>query len=86
MPLTPLNLDKLQLWIDIGRIDPSKPIDLKVLYDSGVAQKFKHGVKLLANVRDFLSFVYFTIFFLLKIDTISLSLSLSLYFCLNYNQ
>lgn len=50
--ITPLNLDKLQMWVAMGRLDSSQPITLKHLYDSNVCGKFKDGVKLLATVRD----------------------------------
>ena len=49
--ITPLNLDKLQMWVAMGRLDSSQPITLKHLYDSNVCGKFKDGVKLLATVR-----------------------------------
>ena len=47
----PLNLNQLQHAIDTGRIDPSQPITLKTLKDSGIVRRFHDGVKLLANVR-----------------------------------
>ena len=47
----PLNLSKLQLWIDSGRIDPDKPINMYTLHQSGVVSRhIKHGVKLLGGV------------------------------------
>lgn len=45
-----LNLSKLQLWIDTGRIDPTKPITMKTLLDSGCLSHIKHGVKILSEV------------------------------------
>jgi len=48
-PLDSLNLDRLQYWISTGRIDPEKPITMKVLRDSACVTGFKHGVKLLAR-------------------------------------
>eukprot|EP00753_Platysulcus_tardus_P008290 PLAT15876.1.p1 GENE.PLAT15876.1~~PLAT15876.1.p1 ORF type:complete len:255 (-),score=82.66 PLAT15876.1:147-869(-) len=48
-PLTPLNLSKLQRWIDTGRIDGDAEITLKTLADSGIVGRFKHGVKLLSR-------------------------------------
>lgn len=50
----PLNLEKLLLWIQDGRIDTSKPITMKVMYDSGLLGDFKSldGVKLLAKGYD----------------------------------
>lgn len=46
----PLNLNRLQYFIDSGRIDPSKPINMYTLYWSGAVGKIEHGVKLLADV------------------------------------
>jgi large subunit ribosomal protein L15 len=46
-----LNLDRLQLWIDQGRIDPKKPITLRELNSSRCTHGLKDGVKLLAKVR-----------------------------------
>ncbi len=48
--LEPLNLEKLQLWIDTGRIDTSKKITMKTLLDVGILSKIENGVKLLAKV------------------------------------
>jgi hypothetical protein len=47
-----VNLDRLQLFIDMGRIDASKTITLKDLVDSGLVtcSRVKHGIKLLGNV------------------------------------
>lgn len=55
-PLRPLNLGRLMEWIKQGRIDDKQVITLKVLFDSGVAGKFKHGVKILADVCCFFWF------------------------------
>lgn len=49
--MEPLNLGRLQQWIDAGRIDTSRVITMKDLYDSGVVTKIRFGVKLLADVR-----------------------------------
>jgi large subunit ribosomal protein L15 len=46
----PLNLDKLQSWIDQGRLDPTKLITIKELNESGCVTRVKDGVKLLGNV------------------------------------
>lgn len=48
-PLEPVNLDKLQLWIDQGRIDASKRITMRTLLDSGLVSGIEFGVKLLAT-------------------------------------
>jgi len=46
-----LNLGRLQTYIDMKRIDPTKTITLKELHESGACTKFKNGVKLLSKVR-----------------------------------
>lgn len=47
--MAPVNLDKIQSWIDQGRIDPSHPITIKELADSRCVSDVKDGVKLLAR-------------------------------------
>ena len=47
--MIPLNLDRLQVWIDRGRIDPTRPITIKELAKSRCANNIKDGVKLLAR-------------------------------------
>jgi large subunit ribosomal protein L15 len=48
--LDPVNLDRLTSFIQQRRIDPSKPITIKTMYDSGLISKPpKFGVKLLAR-------------------------------------
>jgi large subunit ribosomal protein L15 len=51
--LSPVNLNKIQYWINAGRLDPSQPITLRELSKSrcihGVA---RDGVKLLARGKD----------------------------------
>eukprot|EP00941_MAST-03F_sp_MAST-3F-sp1_P003527 g3527.t1 len=54
-PMKELNLNKLQKFIDSGRIDPSKTITMKELHDCNIVGKIKYGVKLLAGERDELS-------------------------------
>jgi ribosomal protein L15 len=50
--MSPVNLDRIQSWIDQGRLDPSKPITMKELHKSRCLHGVKrHGVKLLARVR-----------------------------------
>ncbi|SGY47905.1 BQ5605_C001g00589 [Microbotryum silenes-dioicae] len=46
---TPLNLDRLQHWIDRGLIDPSRPITMSELKRSKCVHGIKHGVKLLGD-------------------------------------
>jgi large subunit ribosomal protein L15 len=50
--MSPINLDRIQSWIDQGRIDPTRPITLKELADSRCLHGVKDGVKLLARGRD----------------------------------
>ena len=47
--MTPLNLDKVQDWVNQGRLDPSKPITIKELKRSRCVANVKDGVKLLAK-------------------------------------
>ena len=47
--MIPLNLNRLQSWIDQGRIDPLKPITIKELGESRCVNNIKDGVKLLAR-------------------------------------
>ena len=49
--LATVNVDKIQEWIDNGRIDPSIPITLVQLYNSRCIHQVREGVKLLARVR-----------------------------------
>jgi len=46
----PLNLNRLQYLIDTERIDPTLPINMHTLSQSGAVGKIKHGVKLLGDV------------------------------------
>ena len=50
LPMEPLNLRRLQAWIDSGKVDPSQTITLRELYGPGRLTSIKHGVKLLAEV------------------------------------
>lgn len=52
MPMAPLNLGRLQEWIDAGRIDTSRVITMKDLLDSRAVHQIKFGVKLLADVGE----------------------------------
>lgn len=44
-----MNLDRIQSWIDQGRLDPTKPITIKELAESRCLHGVKDGVKLLAR-------------------------------------
>jgi large subunit ribosomal protein L15 len=48
--LTPVNIDRIQEAIDMGKIDPKLPITMKTLRDAGLVDKINDGVKLLARV------------------------------------
>ena len=47
--MSPVNLDKIQSWIDQGRLDASQPITIQSLASSGIVGHIKDGVKLLGN-------------------------------------
>ncbi len=47
--MKPLNLYKIQDWVDQGRLDSSKPISIKELRESRCVSNIKDGVKLLAK-------------------------------------
>lgn len=49
LSMKPLNLYKVQDWVDQGRLDPSKPITIKELMQSRCITNVKDGVKLLAK-------------------------------------
>ncbi len=50
--MSPINLNKIQDWIDQGRLDPTRPITLKELVESRCLHGIKDGVKLLARGKD----------------------------------
>lgn len=50
--MSPINLNRIQEWIDQGRLDPTKPITMKELADSRCLHGVKDGVKLLARGKD----------------------------------
>ena len=49
----PVNLDRIQHWIDQGRLvsSPEKPITARELLLSGCVHNVHDGVKILGNVR-----------------------------------
>ncbi|PYH99339.1 hypothetical protein BO71DRAFT_394408 [Aspergillus ellipticus CBS 707.79] len=47
--LAPVNLDRIQAWIDQGRIDPARPITIRELAQSRCIHQTKEGVKLLGR-------------------------------------
>lgn len=46
-----VNLDRIQTWIDAGRLDPKQVITVRELCQSRCLHRVKDGVKLLARVR-----------------------------------
>jgi large subunit ribosomal protein L15 len=51
--MSPVNLDRIQSWIDQGRLDPTKPITLKELAKSRCIHGVKDGgVKVLARGKE----------------------------------
>ena len=55
--MSPVNLDRIQSWLDQGRLNPKKPITMKELNKSRCIHGVKrHGVKLLGRVRCTLHF------------------------------
>ena len=54
MTFAPLNLERLQRWIDDGRLDAGKTLTMKHFVDSGLIDKrCGNGVKLLAKLERF---------------------------------
>ena len=51
--LVPLNLERLQHWIDKGLIDPTQPITMKELYETRCVHGVHDGVKLLGDASRF---------------------------------
>lgn len=47
--MSEVNLDKLQEWIDLGRIDPTKQITPKEIIQSNLVSTIRDGVKILAR-------------------------------------
>jgi large subunit ribosomal protein L15 len=50
--MSPINLNRIQQWIDQGRLDPTKPITVKELAESRCLHGVKDGVKLLARGKE----------------------------------
>jgi hypothetical protein len=53
LDLSPVNLDRIQSWVDQGRLDASRTITVKELVESRCIHGVKDGVKLLARVSSF---------------------------------
>ncbi|PLN84334.1 50S ribosomal subunit protein L15 [Aspergillus taichungensis] len=52
LDLATVNLDRIQSWIDQGRIDPTRPITIRELAQSRCIHQTKEGVKLLGRSAD----------------------------------
>ncbi|KAL0931510.1 mitochondrial 54S ribosomal protein uL15m [Colletotrichum truncatum] len=50
--MSKVNLDKLQEWIDAGRLDATKRITVKEIIESGLIGSVKDGIKLLARGKE----------------------------------
>lgn len=44
-----VNIGDIMYYIDMGRLDPSKPVTMKALYTAGVFNSAKYGVKILGK-------------------------------------
>ncbi|GAA6017895.1 hypothetical protein JCM11491_001207 [Sporobolomyces phaffii] len=53
--LVPLNLERLQHWIDKGLIDPTQPITMKELYETRCVHGVHDGVKILGDGAQYLT-------------------------------
>lgn len=47
--MSEINLDRIQAWIDAGRLDPTKRITPREIHMSGLIGRVRDGVKLLAR-------------------------------------
>ncbi|GAA5932459.1 mitochondrial 54S ribosomal protein uL15m MRPL10 [Sporobolomyces koalae] len=52
--LVPLNLERLQHWIDKGLIDPTRPITMRELYETRCVHGVHDGVKILGDGAQYL--------------------------------
>lgn len=50
--MSPINLNRIQEWINAGRLDPNKPITMRELNRSRCMHGVKDGVKLLARGKE----------------------------------
>lgn len=50
--MAPINLNRIQYWINQGRLDPAQPITLRELNKSRCIHGVKDGVKLLARGKE----------------------------------
>ncbi|KAH7386141.1 ribosomal protein L18e/L15P [Pyrenochaeta sp. MPI-SDFR-AT-0127] len=70
--MSPINLDRIQSWIDQGRLDPKKPITIKELAKSRCLHGVKrNGVKLLARNAEKLTSAIHIIVSRASVDAIS---------------
>lgn len=52
LDLVTVNLDRIQEWIDQGRIDPKYPITIRELFHSKCVHQFRDGIKLLGRGKE----------------------------------
>ncbi|OKL55812.1 hypothetical protein UA08_08932 [Talaromyces atroroseus] len=52
LDLVTVNLDRIQEWIDQGRIDPRYPITVRELFHSNCVHQFRDGIKLLGRGKE----------------------------------
>ena len=50
--MSPINLNRIQYWINQGRLDPAKPITVRELNKSRAIHGVKDGIKLLARGKE----------------------------------
>ncbi len=50
--MAPINLNRIQYWINQGRLDPTQPITMRELHKSRAIHGVKDGVKLLARGKE----------------------------------
>lgn len=50
--MSPINLNRIQYWINAGRLDPTQPITFAELVESRCMHGIKDGVKLLARGKE----------------------------------
>jgi hypothetical protein len=51
MDLKTVHMSQLQQWIDTGRLDATKPINVKALHDAGCVKNMVQGVYLSDEVK-----------------------------------
>jgi len=54
-PLSPISVEQIYDFVQMGRLDAKHPITMKELYDAGVTKSIKFGVKLVAPKVGFMA-------------------------------